>query len=58
LPPAQASPAEVFFRYKGQYVVERRYCEFKAPWRSPLFLKTSRRIAALITVICLGPLVS
>ena len=24
LPPAQASPAEVFLRYKGQHVVERR----------------------------------
>jgi transposase len=59
LPPAQASPAEVFFRYKGQYVVERRYGEFKGPLAvTPLFLKTSRRIAALITVICLAPLVS
>jgi len=35
LPPAQTSPAEVFLRYKGQHVVERRYGEFKGPSRSP-----------------------
>ena len=58
LPPAQASPAEVFLRYKGQHVVERRYGEFKGPLAvTPLFLKTSRRIAALITVICLALLI-
>ena len=58
LTPAQASPAEVFLRYKGQHVVERRYGEFKGPLAvTPLFLKTSRRIAALITVICLALLI-
>ena len=42
LPPAQASPAEVFLRYKGQHVVERRYGEFKGTLAvTPLFLKTS-----------------
>src|ERR1035441_8123375 len=58
LPPAQASPAEVFLRYKGQHVVERRYGEFKGPLAvTPLFPKPSRRIAALITVICLALLI-
>ena len=58
LAPAQASPAEVFVRYKGQHVAERRYGEFKGPLAvTPLFLKTSRRIAALITVICLALLI-
>ena len=58
LEPGQASPAEVFLRYKGQHVVERRYGEFKGPLAvTPLFLKTSRRIAALITVICLALLI-
>jgi hypothetical protein len=38
--------------------VERRYGEFKGPLAvTPLFLKTSRRIAALITVICLALLI-
>ena len=58
LPPSQASPEEVFRRYKGQHVVERRYGEFKGPLAvAPLFLKTNRRIAALITVICLALLI-
>jgi hypothetical protein len=58
LAPGQASPAEVFRRYKGQHVVERRYGEFKGPLAvAPLFLKTNRRIAALITVICLALLI-
>ena len=58
LAPSQASPAEVLVRYKGQHVVERRYGEFKGPLAvTPLFLKTSRRIAALITVICLALLI-
>jgi transposase len=58
LAPDQASPAEVFVRYKGQHIVERRYGEFKGPLAvTPLFLKTSRRIAALITVICLALLI-
>ncbi len=58
LSPRQASPEEVFRRYKGQHVVERRYGEFKGPLAvAPLFLKTNRRIAALITVICLALLI-
>jgi hypothetical protein len=58
LAPSQASPEEVFRRYKGQHVVERRYGEFKGPLAvAPLFLKTNRRIAALITVICLALLI-
>ena len=39
-------------------MAERRYGEFKGPLAvTPLFLKTSRRIAALITVICLALLI-
>jgi len=58
LEPGQASPEQVFLRYKGQHAVERRYGEFKGPLAvTPLFLKTSRRIAALITVICLALLI-
>jgi hypothetical protein len=58
LAPGQASPGEVFRRYKGQHVVERRYGEFKGPLAvAPLFLKTNRRITALITVICLALLI-
>jgi hypothetical protein len=54
----QASPAEVLRRYKGQLAVERRYGEFKGPLAAaPLFLKTNRRITALITVICLALLI-
>lgn len=55
---AGADPAEVFRRYKGQQVVERRYGDFKGPLAvAPLFLKTNRRISALITVICLALLI-
>jgi hypothetical protein len=58
LAPGQASAAEVFRRYKGQHAVERRYGEFKGPLAvAPLFLKTNRRITALITVICLALLI-
>ena len=58
LDPDQAGPAEIFRRYKGQHIVERRYGDFKGPLAvAPLFLKTSRRIAALITVICLALLI-
>src|SRR6266571_2280874 len=54
----QADAAEVLRRYKGQEVVERRYGAFKGPLGvAPMFLKTNRRIAALITVICLALLV-
>ncbi len=54
----QADAAEVLRRYKGQEVVERRYSAFKGPLGvAPMFLKDNRRIAALITVICLALLV-
>ena len=58
LEPGQAGPEQVFRRYKGQHAVERRYGEFKGPLAvAPLFLKTNRRITALITVICLALLI-
>ncbi|MGA6160685.1 IS1634 family transposase [Stenotrophomonas sp. NPDC087984] len=58
LTPQQATAEEVFLRYKGQGVVERRYGEFKGPLAvAPIFLEHNRRIAALITVICLALLV-
>ncbi len=54
----QADAAEVLRRYKGQEVVERRYGAFKGPLGvAPMFLKTNRRIAALISVICLALLI-
>jgi transposase len=54
----QADAAEVLRRYKGQEVVERRYGAFKGPLGvAPIFLKTNRRIAALISVICLALLI-
>lgn len=56
--PSEVTAAEVLIRYKGQEVVERRYSAFKGPLAvAPMFLKTNRRIAALITVICLALLV-
>ena len=58
LTPEQADAAEVLKRYKGQGVVERRYGDFKGPLAvAPIFLEHNRRIAALITVICLALLV-
>ncbi|MEU4303785.1 hypothetical protein AB0G09_41870 [Kitasatospora aureofaciens] len=58
LTPEQADAAEVLKRYKGQGVVERRYNDFKGPLAvAPIFLEHNRRIAALITVICLALLV-
>ncbi|MFF3062837.1 IS1634 family transposase [Streptomyces sp. NPDC057909] len=58
LTPEQADAAEVLRRYKGQGVVERRYSDFKGPLAvAPIFLEHNRRIAALITVICLALLV-
>jgi transposase len=58
LDPAEADPAEVLRRYKGQEAVERRYSAFKGPLAvAPLFVKHNRRIAALITVICLALLI-
>jgi transposase len=54
----QADAAQVLRRYKGQEVVERRYGTFKGPLGvTPMFLKTNRRIAALVSVICLALLV-
>jgi transposase len=54
----QADAAEVLRRYKGQEVVERRYGSFKGPLGvTPMFLKTNRRIAALVSVICLALLI-
>jgi transposase len=58
LAPDQAGPEQVFRRHKGQHAVERRYGEFKSPLAvAPLFLKTNRRITALIAVICLALLI-
>ena len=58
LDPAHADAAEVLRRYKGQETVERRYSAIKGPLAvAPLFLKNNRRIAALITVICLALLI-
>lgn len=58
LDPAQADAAEVLVRYKGQESVERRYGNFKGPLAvAPLFLTSNRRIAALVTVICLALLI-
>lgn len=54
----EADAAEVLRRYKGQEAVERRYSDFKGPLAvAPMFLKNNRRIAALITIICLALLV-
>lgn len=56
--PPEIDAAQVLIRYKGQEVVERRYSAFKGPLAvAPMFLKTNRRIAALITVICLALLI-
>ncbi len=54
----EVDAAEVLRRYKGQEAVERRYQAFKGPLAvAPIFLKNNRRIAALITVICLALLI-
>jgi transposase len=56
--PTDVTAAEVLPRYKGQEVVERRYGTIKGPLAvAPIFLKNNRRIAALITVICLALLI-
>jgi transposase len=56
--PATVTASEVLIRYKGQEVVERRYSTIKGPLAvAPMFLKTNRRIEALITVICLALLI-
>jgi transposase len=58
LDPGQADAAQVLILYKGQEAVERRYSAFKGPLAvAALFLKNNRRIAALVTVICLALLI-
>jgi hypothetical protein len=58
VPATEADAAEILRRYKGQEAVERRYAAFKGPMAvAPLYLKDNRRLAALITVICLALLV-
>lgn len=56
--PAEVDTIEVFWRYKDQPMVERRYGQFKGPLAvAPIFLRSNRRITALITVICLALLI-
>jgi transposase len=56
--PADIDATNVFLQYKDQPTVERRYSEFKGPLAvAPIFLRSNRRIAALITVICLALLI-
>jgi transposase len=58
LPHGEATPADVFTRYKNQPIVERRYSNAKGPLAvAPLFLQHNRRITALLTVICLALLI-
>lgn len=58
LDPATVDAGEVLARYKGQEVVERRYGNFKGPLAvAPVFLKSNRRIEALLSVICLALLI-
>jgi transposase len=55
LTPEQADPSEVLRRHKGQGTVERRYSDFKGPLAvTPVFVQDNKRVAALITVICLA----
>ena len=56
--PTDIDATDVFLQYKDQPAVERRYGEFKGPLAvAPIFLRNNRRIAALITVICLALLI-
>ena len=58
LDPDEVDAAEVLARYKGQEVVERRYGAFKGPLAvAPVFLKSNRRIEALLSVICIALLI-
>jgi Domain of unknown function (DUF4277) len=58
LDPGEAGAAAVLILYKGQEAVERRYSAFKGPLAvAALFCKSNRRIAALVTVICLALLI-
>ena len=55
LTPEQADPSDVLRRHKGQGAVERRYSDFKGPLAvTPVFVQDNKRVAALITVICLA----
>jgi transposase len=54
----EADASRVLILYKGQEAVERRYSAFKGPLAvAALFCKSNRRIAALVTVICLALLI-
>jgi transposase len=54
----QADAAQVLLHYKGQEAVERRYSAFKGPLAvAAIYLKTNRRITAMITVVCLALLI-
>jgi transposase len=54
----EVDATEVFLRYKEQPTVERRYSDVKGPLAvAPIFLRSNRRITALITVICLALLI-
>ncbi|MGI5181971.1 hypothetical protein ACQEVZ_37325 [Dactylosporangium sp. CA-152071] len=58
LPPDESDAAEILRRYKNQPAVEQRYAAIKGPLAvAPMFLRHNRRIAALITVICLALLI-
>jgi transposase len=58
LNPDHTDAAETLLLYKKQESVERRYAAFKGPLAvTTLYLKNNRRIAALITVICLALLI-
>jgi len=58
LDPGQADATWVLLLCKGQEAVERRYSAFKGPLAvAALFLKSNRRIAALVTVICVALLI-
>jgi transposase len=54
----EITPADVLRRYQGHEAVERRYGAVTGPLAvAPMFLNNNRRIAALITVICLALLI-
>jgi hypothetical protein len=58
LDPADADATQVLLHYKGQEAVERRYSTFKGPLAvAAIYLKTNRRITAMITVVCLALLI-
>ncbi|GAA0441168.1 hypothetical protein Acor_11790 [Acrocarpospora corrugata] len=58
LDPGHADAEQILRLYKGQEAVERRYSAFKGPLAvTTLYLKNNRRVAELITVICLALLI-